>query len=255
MTNTTTYTHQLSNGFHPTFLYLKQHTLTGKLYFGQTRSANIEKYKGSGSYWLSHIKKHGRQHVTTLWYCLFTDPDELLKFAVQYSNQHNIVKSPEYANLMAENGFDGCAKGTSNFVDKDGCCIKTTVDDPRVLSGELVGHTTGFGTFKDATTGAIKKLRLTDPLVLSGQYIGNTARLKFFNDGKQEYRLDLSQNTPNPDWVAGRLKTSAAIKGVTKWYNDGVKDYFLHNDDPKVSCLTPGRLRMTGSNNPKFKSR
>lgn len=44
--------------FRPTFLYIKQHTITGKLYFGKT-SKNLDKmlsYKGSGKYWLDHIK-------------------------------------------------------------------------------------------------------------------------------------------------------------------------------------------------------
>jgi hypothetical protein len=254
MTNITTYTSTSSADFTPTFLYIKQHTKTNLLYFGQTRVRNIEKYKGSGSYWLRHLKKHGRQHVITVWYCLFTDPVELFNVAVQYSTLHDIVKSDAYANLIAENGFDGCAKGTGTFIDRSGKRMKADIHDARVLSGELIGHTTGFGTFKDRD-GNIKTLLRDDPLVLSGEYVGNTSRLKFFNDGVREYRIDTTTRLPDKDWNIGRLRTSVAIKGITKWYNDGKTDYFLHKDDPRVISLTPGRLRMTGSNNPKFKSR
>lgn len=36
--------------FEPTYLYIKQHSITGKLYFGKTVK-NPEKYNGSGSPW------------------------------------------------------------------------------------------------------------------------------------------------------------------------------------------------------------
>lgn len=62
--------------FKPTFVYLKQHTITKKLYFGKTTKENVETYMGSGVHWGAHIRKHGN-FVETVWYCLFTDPDIL----------------------------------------------------------------------------------------------------------------------------------------------------------------------------------
>lgn len=90
--------------FKPTYLYIKQHSVTGKLYFGKT-FRDPEKYKGSGTHWLRHIKKHGKEHVVTLWYCLFYDKEELTKFAIQFSEQQNIVKSDDWLNLIEENGL------------------------------------------------------------------------------------------------------------------------------------------------------
>jgi hypothetical protein len=89
-----------------TFLYIKKHSITGLLYFGKT-TKNPEKYYGSGKYWLKHIKKHGKKHVVTLWYCLFLDKDTLTSFALNFSKQNNIVKSDLWANLTEENGLDG----------------------------------------------------------------------------------------------------------------------------------------------------
>ena len=37
------------------YLYLKQHNITGLKYFGKTEQ-NPYKYKGSGIYWLRHLK-------------------------------------------------------------------------------------------------------------------------------------------------------------------------------------------------------
>lgn len=42
--------------FLPTTLYIKTHNKTGLKYFGKTTSNDPYKYKGSGSYWLDHLK-------------------------------------------------------------------------------------------------------------------------------------------------------------------------------------------------------
>lgn len=97
--------------FKPTFLYIKQHSITGLLYFGKTTSSNPEKYTGSGKYWKSHLRKYGKQHVVTLWFCLYTDEEEMKKFAIMFSEQQNIVRSKAWANMITENGLDGGPPG------------------------------------------------------------------------------------------------------------------------------------------------
>jgi hypothetical protein len=94
-----------SNNFKPTYLYIKQHAITGKLYFGKTTRKNVLTYKGSGSYWTNHIKKYGKEHVKTLWYHLFYDEETIYKFAVNFSITNNIVSSSVWANLIVEDGL------------------------------------------------------------------------------------------------------------------------------------------------------
>lgn len=93
--------------FIPTYLYIKQHSITGKLYFGKTTSKNLEKYLGSGIRWTNHIKKHGKNFVTTVWYCVFFDKESIQEFALNFSRQERIVESGEWLNLKDENGLDG----------------------------------------------------------------------------------------------------------------------------------------------------
>jgi len=96
----------------PTWLYIKQHTVTGLKYFGKT-TRNPEKYKGSGKRWVNHIAVH-RNTVKTVWSRLFTSKPELVEFALNFSKENNIVESEEWANLMPENGLDGGSpKGTN----------------------------------------------------------------------------------------------------------------------------------------------
>ena len=94
------------NIYEPTYLYVKQHSVTGLKYFGKTIKEPT-KYIGSGKYWLSHIKKHDKEHVITLWYQLFEDKLLLTDFALLFSEHWDITESNNWANLKHENGLDG----------------------------------------------------------------------------------------------------------------------------------------------------
>lgn len=91
--------------FQPTYLYIKQHSVTKKLYFGKTIKDPLN-YFGSGTHWMRHIKKHGKEFVETLWYCLFLDENEISNFAINLSKSYDIVGSTDWANLVEENGIN-----------------------------------------------------------------------------------------------------------------------------------------------------
>lgn len=97
---------EIEKNFKPTRLYIKE--LNGLKYFGKSVSVDIEKYKGSGKRWLNHVKKYGHQNVKTIWisdwfYC----PYHIQSFALLFSHYNNISNSPEWANLMEEDGLSG----------------------------------------------------------------------------------------------------------------------------------------------------
>jgi hypothetical protein len=95
----------------PTVLYIKQHSITGLKYFGKT-CRNPYKYKGSGKYWKRHIKKHGIEHVKTIWVSEpYTDAALISEFALAFSKENNIIESEYWANMVYENGLDGGVHG------------------------------------------------------------------------------------------------------------------------------------------------
>ena len=101
-----------------TTLYVKTHNVTGLKYFGKTmydiNSKDFKKYKGSGKYWVNHLKVHGKD-VTTEIHAIFdeiTQRDELVATALKFSEENNIVESKEWANMKPENGLDGNPIGT-----------------------------------------------------------------------------------------------------------------------------------------------
>jgi hypothetical protein len=131
----------------PTYLYIKQHSVTGKLYFGKTVKKDIFKYLGSGKYWSSHIKKHGIEHVETLWFCLFTEKEEIRIFALMCSEMWDIMKSEEWLNFKPENGLDG--NGRFGLRSKEEC------DKFRIGS---LGNTNALGNRFNQTIEARKKI-------------------------------------------------------------------------------------------------
>ena len=88
------------------YLYVKQHIVTGLLYFGVTRQKNPLKYKGSGVYWKKHLSKYGN-NVKTLEVWGFDDINICSDFAWKFSKDNDIVESEAWANLIPENGTDG----------------------------------------------------------------------------------------------------------------------------------------------------
>jgi hypothetical protein len=98
---------------YPTVLYIKQHSITGLKYFGKTTAKDPYKYLGSGVHWLRHIKKHGKEHVITLWISEpYTNSYDIAGVALAFSRENNIVESSDWANLIIENGLDGVVAGT-----------------------------------------------------------------------------------------------------------------------------------------------
>jgi hypothetical protein len=99
--------------FKPTTLYVKTHNITGLKYFGKTTNDPF-KYKGSGKYWLDHLKKHGND-VTTEIVGYFLDKNLCEEFSLKFSKDNDIVSSVNeygkkiWANQIFENGLDGGA--------------------------------------------------------------------------------------------------------------------------------------------------
>jgi hypothetical protein len=95
----------------PTYLYIKQHSITGMKYFGKTSKVDPYKYNGSGKYWKRHIKKYGKEYIETLWISEPYFNTSISEFALNFSIEYNIIESKEWANLKLENGLDGGSFG------------------------------------------------------------------------------------------------------------------------------------------------
>jgi hypothetical protein len=93
------------------------------MYFGKT-TKDVNSYNGSGKHWKRHLNVHG-DSVDTLWSKLFTDPVELVTYALTFSDLNDIVKSNVWANLKGENGLDGGGHHSQETLDKMSSWVRT----------------------------------------------------------------------------------------------------------------------------------
>lgn len=141
-------TDEIRESYVPTSLYIKQHKITGLRYFGKTVQENVAAYSGSGSRWLPHIKKHGAEHVETIWTEKFDNVDDIYDFATFFSEFMNIVVDDSWANRIIETGAtraDGFQKGkcpAKDLITGESLGYIDT-SDIRWKTGEIVGTTRG----------------------------------------------------------------------------------------------------------------
>ena len=117
-------------------LYIATHNKTGKKYFGKTCKYFTEeelqrKYHGSGSYWISHLNKHGND-VTMHIYGIY-DKLEVEEVALKFSKENNIVELKEWANLKTENGLDGWPSGVKLSEEMKQCLSKANKNKVTII--------------------------------------------------------------------------------------------------------------------------
>lgn len=94
------------------YLYKKTHNVTGLKYLGKTTHKDPYKYRGSGNYWIPHIKKHGYDVTTEILKECKTN-EEIKYWGKYYSDLWNVVneRGPDgrktWANLKPEEGNGG----------------------------------------------------------------------------------------------------------------------------------------------------
>lgn len=110
------------------YLYIKTHNKTGLKYLGQTKRKDPHKYKGSGKYWLRHLKKHGEDYTTEILHeC--QSVDELKEKGLYYSRLWNVAESNEWANLMEESG-DGAGTFSKETLARISESLRKVAQDP-----------------------------------------------------------------------------------------------------------------------------
>lgn len=85
------------------YLYVKIHNKTGLKYLGKTESPDPFKYPGSGTRWVRHWKKHGKDMSTKILLATESE-EELIETGLFFSKLWDVVNSPEWANFIPEGG-------------------------------------------------------------------------------------------------------------------------------------------------------
>jgi len=91
--------------FTPRWLYVKKCSHCDLKYFGTTVRANVERYRGSGSRWVAHLQRHKAKAITIAKrFYESHQREECMRRAIEFSKEHDIVASREWANAHVETG-------------------------------------------------------------------------------------------------------------------------------------------------------
>lgn len=95
---------------------VKTHRITGLKYLCQTTKKDPYKYKGSGLYWVKHLKKHGANFDTNIILKCYTK-SALKEWGLYYSKLWSIVQSKHWANMIPEGG-EGNPEFSQEIIEK-----------------------------------------------------------------------------------------------------------------------------------------
>ena len=231
----------MTGDIRPTYLYIKEHSITGLKYFGKTTTKDPYKYKGSGVDWGLHLKQNGKEHViTTHLLGPFTDAADISEFALFFSEEFDIVASKDWANMKEENGLDGGRRdgfgGISGVVcgiDKNGKTLQTSTSDPRFKSGELQYTGSNNVTVTDSF-GKTFVVKTNDPLYLDGslkhilydyEFKPGMVRCKN-SDNAETITVPKSEYYNDPTLFSNRYNKLSVINTKTKERKDVSKEEY-----------------------------
>ncbi len=221
--------------------YIKCHNDTGLQYFGRTIKEDLKKYKGSGKYWVSHLKKHS-YNVQTMEIGRFKENDSyLIDFALGFSAANNIVLSDDWANLIPENGVNQTGdfnKGTVTVKwadERNDKYLKVKVTDPRYISKELVHIATGYTTVRDEM-GKTSRIKCDDEKYLSGELTHFCIGLHRTEEQKLKMKGPRLSVTGSNNPFFGKTHTPEAkvkMRGLRPDFTPGIKGK-KHSEKSKV---------------------
>lgn len=190
-------------------LMIKTHNKTGLKYLCYTRSSGdrYENYKGSGTRWREHLKKHGDDISTVL---IFESEDKaaFIAEAIKCSHEFNVVESSEWANLKLEEGDGGDTVSNRQWV-TDGKEDKYIYKTDQIPDGWRKGRSNCV--FNDSANQLkFAKLATTESRV--------TGMSKAWADGKMSKRdntnIGLKLTSAGRKKISDTLKRKVEIDGV-----------------------------------------
>ncbi len=182
------------------YLYKTTNLINEKYYYGIHSTSNLDdNYLGSGKILRYSIRKYGKENFKREILEMFDNREDLVNAEINIITE-NILRDKQCMNCMyGGEGFN--TLGTVSIKDKNGNCFRVFNDDPRYLSGELVGVTTGKVNVKDKD-GNNFQIYLTDPRYLSGELVSVSNGIVSVKD-KDGNTMSVDINDPR--YLSGEL--------------------------------------------------
>jgi hypothetical protein len=180
------------------YVYKLEHAETGEFYIGSRSSKKhptIDSYLGSMKVW----KPNKTKLKKTILKDDFLDRNSAILFESEEISK-NIKNNLNRNYHIPQIGFH--TQGTITIKDNNDNIFQVSMDDPRYLSGELVGSTKGMIPVKDKN-GNTLQVSINDPRYLSGELVSVSKNMIPVRD-KNGNTLQVSINDPR--YLSGELK-------------------------------------------------
>ncbi len=165
------------------YLYKTTNLMNNKYYYGIHSTNNLEDgYLGSGKRLRYSIRKYGKDNFKKEILSYYNSREELSNAEKTIITKD--ILQDKYCMNIIYGGEEWNTIGMTAVKDKNGNTFKVFCDDPRYLSGELVGITKGTVSVKDKD-GNTFKVSIFDEKYLSGELVGiskNTITVKDKNN-------------------------------------------------------------------------
>lgn len=207
------------------YLYKTTNLLNSKFYYGIHSTNNLEDgYLGSGKHLTYSIRKYGKDNFKKEIIEYFNTRENLIQAEIILLTRE-ILENKQCMNIKF--GGDCGTLGRANVKDKNGKCFSVFNDDPRYLSGELVGVTAGKASVKDKT-GKFFLIDINDPRYLSGELVSiSIGKINVKNESGNKFQVDKT----DPRYLSGELVHTSKGKIVVK-DKDG-NTFQVDKTDPK----------------------
>jgi hypothetical protein len=175
------------------YLYRTTNLINENYYYGIHSTNNLnDGYLGSGRRLRHSIRKYGKENFKREILYYFDNREELTK-AEEDILTEEMLRDKMCMNIQhGGEGFN--TLGMVTVKDDGGNCFKVFKDDPRYLSGELVGVSKGLVTVKDVNEN-ILHISVNDPRYLSGELVHNCKGTICIKD-KDGNKFRVSVNDP-----------------------------------------------------------
>lgn len=104
---------------------------------------------------------------------LFTSTKEAVGFEIRLHEKFDVGKNPKFYNRCIQRSEGFSTIGMINVKDKNGNTFSTSINDPRYISGEIIGATTGFANVQHKNNlGIFFQVSVDDSRLKTGELVG-----------------------------------------------------------------------------------
>ena len=213
------------------YFYKITNNINNHFYYGVHSTDNLDDgYMGSGTRLGYAIRKYGIENFKKEIIKFFDTYNEAYEYEAEIVTEELTKNSNCYNIQQGGKGFH--TNGLATVMDSSGNCFDVSVNDPRYLSGELVGITKGWGIYKNTKTNKLEKAHYLDERIKSGELVGSSTNMVLMKD-KNNKTYFINKNDPNFENIINEKQLVFFFKDRITVKDKKENYYSVLNDDPR----------------------